>query len=106
MLTQAGYQVFTASNGPECIALLGRVTPNALLLDVDMPAMSGFELFKSLKGIYPSLKCPVIFVTSRRTAADVMEARNLGSDSFIAKPFTAQALLTRLEACLRGKRPS
>ncbi|AGL16517.1 response regulator transcription factor [Actinoplanes sp. N902-109] len=89
-LGQDGHLVLPADGGAEALALVeSRGVPDAVVLDLDMPGMDGFELLERLRGRHPQL--PVLIV-SVLWADDVHErVRHLSAD-FLAKPFTAAAL--------------
>jgi putative two-component system response regulator len=94
------YRVMTMPSAVKMFSLLGKITPDLILLDIEMPEMDGFEALTRLKGNSALADIPVIFLTGM-TDADV-EARGLqlGVTDFITKPFSAPVLLNRIKTHL------
>jgi putative two-component system response regulator len=94
------YQVLTMPSAAKMFSLLGKITPDLILLDIEMPEMDGFEALARLKDNSVLSDIPVIFLTGM-TDADV-EARGLqlGVIDFITKPFSASVLITRIKTHL------
>ncbi len=102
-LKREGYQVFTASNGQECLALAKSVQPDMVLLDVMMPVMDGIEACRKLREI-PELKNTfVVFLTARSEEYSEIAGFNVGADDYIAKPIKPRVLLSRINAILRRR---
>lgn len=102
-LQAAGFNVFTADDGDACLALLNRITPAVLILDIDMPRVTGFETLENIRRYHPEIRCPVIFSTVHQTSDSVHRAKALGATSFLIKPVDAETLVERVGACL-GRR--
>ena len=105
MLTQRGFAVLTASNGPDALAIVARQRPSCLLLDVMMPRMSGLEVLKALKADPATASIPVIMVTAKTTDDDVLHGYQQGADYYITKPFTIDQLVYGINLVL-GHHPS
>ena len=91
------YQVLTADNAGDAISMaFGEPTPDLILLDVDMPDVSGFEVCQALKGEAQTAEIPVIFLTSRIEAQDQVEGLQLGAVDYIGKPINAAVLKVRV----------
>ena len=88
-----GFAVAVAHSGPEALAQLERELPDAILLDVMMPEMSGFEVLKRVKSAQATANVPVIMVTAKMQDDDVMSGYQCGADYYITKPCTAKQLL-------------
>ena len=90
------YNTFTCNSGERMFKLLERITPDLILLDVEMPEMDGYEIIKRLKSTQNTANIPVIFLT----AHDDEEAKNmglfLGAIDCITKPFSPPLLLERI----------
>jgi DNA-binding response OmpR family regulator len=93
ILETQGFSVTAAHSGPEALALLARDVPDAILLDVMMPEMSGFEVLEKIKSTHATSKVPVIMVTAKMQDDDVMTGYQYGADYYITKPCTAKQLL-------------
>jgi len=96
-LEAAGFNYRLADNGVLACALARKDPPDAIVLDVDMPHMNGFEVLYSLRNQWCTRKIPVILLSARRTEADIVRAAQLGALNYISKPFEISDLLT----CLR-----
>lgn len=90
-----GYTFIGAQSGGECLALLGKIVPRFILLDVQMPDLDGFETCRRLRRMEGLHDVPVAFVTSLKTAADVKTAIAVGGNDFIAKPYEVPLLTER-----------
>ena len=102
-LQSAGFNVFTADDGDACLTLLNRIHPALLILDINMPRVTGFETLESIRRNHPEIRCPVIFSTIHQTSDSVHRAKALGATSFLIKPVDAETLVERVGACLRRK---
>ena len=91
----AGYSVFGASSGEECLSMLWQVTPQLIMLDVRMRGLDGFETCRRLRGDHNIPNIPIAFLTARKTVADVTRGIAVGADDFIVKPFDATQLVER-----------
>jgi two-component system response regulator ResD len=96
-LADAGYSVIASRDGATALTMLSRYQPRVILLDIEMPEMDGFCTLEEIKQRFPGLKAKVMFLTGRRTLADVKEAKRLGGDDYLIKPFTTGALVQRLD---------
>jgi DNA-binding response OmpR family regulator len=83
-LSSNGYDVIEAKDGSEAIASVLREHPNLILLDVNMPAMSGFEACRKIR---LSFDGPIIMVTVRGEEQDKVIALDSGADDYVVKPF-------------------
>lgn len=93
-----------ATNGEKALQMLDEYSPDLILLDAELPGMSGFKVFETLKK-QPALKAvPVIFITSHHETGFEVSALNMGASDFIAKPFQSSLVLARVKSHLRAKR--
>ena len=90
------YRVITLSSAAKMFAILDKVTPDLILLDIEMPEMSGFEAMKRLKANDQYAEIPVIFLTALTDAANEAHGIELGAVDFITKPFSEPVLLNRI----------
>jgi two-component system cell cycle response regulator len=104
LLSSKGYRMVSAANGFEGLARAAEYTPDAVLLDVMMPGMNGFEVCKRLRADARLAEVPIIMIT----ALDDRDARLLGlrtgADDFVAKPFDSLELEVRLQTITRLNR--
>lgn len=99
MLTENGYSVTAVFDGLEGIEKLESKTPDILLLDLNLPKVSGESICRTVRKDYPDL--PIIILTAKDTVNDVINGLNLGADDYMTKPFNAEELLARMKARLR-----
>ncbi|WP_332768733.1 response regulator transcription factor [Phenylobacterium sp.] len=100
-LQLAGYQTFYGRDGYEGLARLDEVRPNAMILDINMPRLDGFDVLRKMKETGQILRMPVMVLTARNQADDVQTAIKLGARDFLAKPFNDDQLLARVARLVR-----
>lgn len=91
------YEVYSVASGERLFKILEKVSPDLILLDVDMPEMSGFEVLDRLKTIDRFKDLPVIFLTGMSDSASELDGLSRGAVDYIAKPFSPPLLLKRIE---------
>jgi putative two-component system response regulator len=91
------YHVFSMPSGSKLFEMLEKVTPDMILLDIEMPGMNGYEAMKKLKAEKKTQDIPVIFLTARTDPGSELEGLSLGAIDYISKPFSPPLLLKRLE---------
>jgi DNA-binding response OmpR family regulator len=101
-LRASGYEVLIASNGEEAIEQIQAQEPDLMVLDVMMPKMDGFETLKQLRS-FSSM--PVIILSAKGTNVDKVKGLGLGADDYLAKPFSPDELIARIEAVKRRLAP-
>jgi signal transduction histidine kinase len=99
-LRERGYQISVATNGHQALEVVARVHPDLILLDVVMPEMDGFETCRRLKGSEQWRQIPIIFLTAKTDAADIVKGFDLGAVDYVGKPFNAHELLARVNTHL------
>ncbi|GJD80088.1 DNA-binding response regulator [Methylobacterium gregans] len=108
-LSTQGYAVVEAPNAAAALDLLGRQSPDLVILDLGLPDMRGHDLLRAIRAGHPGL--PVVVLSSRDDEGGKVEALDLGADDYVTKPFGMAELLARLRAALRhqlaqkGERP-
>lgn len=102
-LMREGYQLLTALNGEEALALAEKTVPDLVLLDVMMPGIDGFEVCERLKQKQAFKDVPVIMVTALKEREHKVRAMEVGADDFICKPLDGTELLVRVKSLLRIK---
>ncbi len=85
LLTEDRYDVVEAANGVEALRLLARELPDLIVMDIEMPGMTGLEAIRRIKEINPQI--PVIIMTAYGTTDRVIEAMKLGAYEYMEKPF-------------------
>jgi len=100
ILEKGGYRTMEASGGEEAIAMLGAITPDLLIADLDMPGLAGEEMVRRVHLVRPNLK--VLYVTAHIDR--LLDAQSLiwDGEAFLDKPFTVAGLLEAVRLLLTG----
>lgn len=106
-LAKAGYRVSTASNGADALSEAQSDRPSAIVLDLMLPDMSGFDVLERLRASEATSDIAVLMLTARRDEPDRIRGLSLGADDYLTKPFSPQELVLRISAILRriGAKP-
>ena len=102
-LTSEYYDVITATNGEEALALVESNSPDLILLDVMMPGMDGFEVCNRIKQNPIHAHIPVVMVTALTDTEDKVRGLEAGADDFLSKPINDTALMARVRSLVRLK---
>lgn len=103
-LAQDDYEVNEASSGEEVLAACQSLPPDVVLLDVEMPGISGYQVLATMQRDPALAAIPVIFLSGRIGADDVATGLRLGAHDYLRKPVETRELLARVTAALRTKR--
>lgn len=103
MLSREGFEVIKAADGERGISLFHSTMPDAIIADVMMPKMDGFEMVRRIRAFNSDV--PVIFLTAKSAIDDIVEGFELGANDYLKKPFRMEELLVRLKALLRRSTP-
>ena len=90
------YEVYPAPSASKMFKLMEHITPDLILLDVEMPDTNGYEAATILKGKDAYKKIPIIFLTARNDPVSEKVGLNLGAMDYISKPFVGEELLKRI----------
>jgi len=105
ILRSESYSVIgEASDGHEAIALCGKLHPELVLLDINMPKLDGLQALEEIRKVSPITK--VIMVSGDSTMDRVREAIKNGAAGFVVKPLNAASVLDSIENCLKAKKGS
>ena len=94
-LTSQGYTVAEARTGDEALEQIRNERPDLILLDVNMPGISGLETCREIRS---SSDIPIIMLTVRGTEKDKVQALDAGADDYVTKPFGSEELMARIRA--------
>lgn len=100
-LTRQGYQVLSAADGDEGLALARSAKPDLILLDLMLPGLDGFEITRRLRRDGEGALVPILMMTARRQDEDLVSGLSAGADDYIKKPFSLAELTARVAAHLR-----
>ena len=98
LLENEGYQAVAVTNFNNISQQIREAAPDLILLDLGLPGRDGISLCAEIR---KTSRTPIIFVTSRDSAADELRALSLGGDDYITKPYSVPVLLARIKAVLR-----
>jgi len=105
LLAPDGYQVEAPTDPQAALPDLLRAAPDLVILDVNMPGMSGWELCALLRRQSSTRAVPVLFLTGRQEVKDRITAMQVGGSDYLAKPFGAEELRAKVRSLLKD-RPS
>ncbi|OXE37171.1 MAG: response regulator [Phenylobacterium zucineum] len=100
-LELAGYRTFTAPDGFQALRRLGEIHAEAMILDLNMPRLDGFEMLQRMKDAKLIQRIPTMILTGRNDPTDIRTCIGLGARDFMAKPFENKQFLARVARLLR-----
>lgn len=103
LLTRAGYQVVLARDGVDALRQLQEVMPDAMLVDIEMPNMDGFDLTRNVRADSRTTHMPVVMITSRTAEKHRRYAAEIGVNVYLGKPFNEDELLRTLRQLIGEK---
>ena len=103
-LRLTGYEVRSTDTGQAALLEVERLKPHLVLLDVMLPDLDGFEVTRRLRAA--GNDCPILFLTARTGTDDRITGLSAGGDDYVAKPFSIEEVLLRIEAILRRTAPA
>ena len=100
-LSKEGFDVCSALNGEEGLALVKNEGPDLVLLDLMLPGLDGIEICRTLKTDYSTRSIPIIMVTAKGEESDIVLGLGMGADDYVVKPFRPRELMARIRSVLR-----
>lgn len=100
ILDMEGYEVHTARDGDEALEVAGRVRPDLILLDINMPRKDGYEVCRILRGREDMAGVKVIMLTAKGQTLERKKGLEVGADEYVTKPFSADELLSAIKSCI------
>jgi CheY-like chemotaxis protein len=100
LLGPIGFEVAEAANGLEALEVFARWSPHAVLMDMRMPQMDGYEATRRIKATEAGRATPVIAITASAFMDEERKVREVGTDGYVRKPLRAAELFQALEQCL------
>ena len=104
-LELAGYRTFTAPDGFQALRRLTEVNAEAMILDLNMPRLDGFEMLKCMNDTRLIQRIPTMILTGRNNPTDIKTCIGLGARDFMAKPFENKQFLARVARLVRKPAP-
>jgi CheY-like chemotaxis protein len=102
MLKQHGWEVQLARDGVEALEMITQETPAAVLLDIEMPRMDGYELMATVRAQEQYRTLPIVILTSRAATKHQQRAMQLGANGYLVKPYQDEEMLNLLNALVYG----
>ncbi len=99
-LTKSGMMVEAVGSAEEALEHVTKELPDLIILDLNLPGMSGFDFLKKFRDEY-SASLPVIIVSARDADEDIINGLGNGADEFVTKPYSPKVLVARVEAIIR-----
>jgi DNA-binding response OmpR family regulator len=100
---EGGVEASVVGAGDEALRAVGDSAPDLLLLDLNLPVMSGLEVCRVLRGRSATATLPIIMLTAKATESDRVSGLDLGADDYVTKPFSLRELCARVRALLRRR---
>ncbi|CAL62860.1 Putative chemotaxis protein histidine kinase [Herminiimonas arsenicoxydans] len=105
LLTREGYQVVLAKDGVDALQHLQSVTPDVMLVDIEMPRMDGFDLTRNIRDDERTRDIPIIMITSRTASKHRNYAMELGVNEYLGKPYQEEALVKLIAGFIKKEMP-
>ena len=98
ILEQWGYEVILVEDFMEVLSIFVKEEPHLVLMDIGLPLFNGYHWCQEIRKVS---KVPIMFLSSRDQAMDIVMAINMGGDDFVTKPFDQNVLLAKIQGLLR-----
>jgi DNA-binding response OmpR family regulator len=100
LLERDGFEVAEAADGAEALSAVDRLSPDAIVLDLNLPVLDGYDVLSRLRTRSTSATLPVLVLTANGDEASEVRALKMGANEFLTKPFRPRALAARLKLLL------
>jgi two-component system phosphate regulon response regulator PhoB len=105
-LEREGFAVAEANDGEEALLRVAEDKPDAVLLDLMLPLVSGLEVCRQLRRMPNTRSVPIIMLTARGEESDRVRGLDSGADDYVVKPFSPSELIARLRSVMRRSQPT
>ena len=105
-LDNEGYRTKMEGNGDKAFDLITRKPPDLLILDLNLPGLTGIEICKYLRENARTRDLPILMLTARTQEIDKIIGFEIGADDYVTKPFSVREVLARVQALLRRSKPA
>src|SRR6266545_2669182 len=96
-LQRQGYEVVVATDGYEGLKAIRTRAPDLVITDVNMPNMNGFELARRMRADYRTARIPILMLSARKEADDILTGYSEGADEYVAKPIEMAVLAAKVD---------
>jgi len=96
-LYNKNYKIILAKSGKDALKSIEKNLPDLILLDIMMPEMNGYEVCEKIKDDDQTMDIPIIFLTAKTEAKDIIKGFNTGGVDYVTKPFIKEELLARIK---------
>lgn len=103
LLERAGYETAAAADGEEALAMVRRLRPEVVLLDIMMPNRNGYEVCQAIKSDPELRSTPVIMLSAKGQEVEVLKGLELGASSYVTKPFGNTEILEAIRAVIEPR---
>jgi two-component system, cell cycle response regulator DivK len=100
MLETTDYELVEAENGEQALAVVARQRPDLILMDIQLPKISGLEATRQLRSDPRTAAVPIIVITSFALSGDEQRAKDAGATAYLAKPYSPRELLAKIREIL------
>lgn len=100
LMQRAGYEVHVARDGPATVEMVGRLSPDLVLLDIMLPGFDGFEVVEAIRRVPGGQRPRIVMLTAKGHERDRRKALELGVDDYVTKPFSNRDVVDRVKALL------
>ena len=97
-----GFEVHCAGDGETALRIIRDTRPDAVILDLVMPYLDGFEVCEHVRACAETHKTPIIMLSMREKEQDAIRAFQVGADDYVRKPFNALELVARVHKLMNG----
>lgn len=101
MLQHQGHTIDVASNGKDALEQINKKEPDIILLDIQMPGMTGYDVCREIRANPETAHIPVIFLSALIETADIVKAFDAGGNDYVSKPFKYREVMARVESQLK-----
>lgn len=96
------FQVFIARDGQEALDLLQNETPDAIILDIMMPKVDGYETLRQVKQNKKLANTKVVMLSAKNKESDIEKGLSLGADAYVTKPFSIKKIVEQIQELLNS----
>jgi DNA-binding response OmpR family regulator len=103
LLQRAGYETAAAADGEQGLALVRRLKPSVVLLDVMLPKLNGYEICQAIKSDPDTRATPVIMLSAKGQQVEILKGLELGAEAYVTKPFGNAEILDAIRAVIEPR---